>query len=58
MAKRKSFLLRLRPEIHEALQVWAEDEFRSLNGHIEYLLRQSLKSAGRLPKRESAEDEG
>ncbi len=51
MAKRKSFLLRLQPEIHQALQHWAEDEFRSLNGQIEYLLRQGLRQSGRLPKK-------
>jgi hypothetical protein len=48
MADRKSFLLRLDPVIHEALQRWANDELRSLNGQIEYLLRQSLVQAGRL----------
>jgi hypothetical protein len=50
MADRKSFLLRLNPKIHKALSNWADDEFRSLNGHIEYLLRQALKQAGRLPR--------
>jgi len=52
MAKRKSFLLRLRPEVHQALQKWADDEFRSLNGHIEYLLRENLRRAGRLREEE------
>ena len=56
MAKRKSFLLRLRPDLHEALQVWAEDEFRSLNGHLEFLLRDALRKAGRLSKRDSDAD--
>lgn len=46
---RKPFLLRLEPAILDALQGWAADELRSLNGQIEYLLRQSLKEAGRLP---------
>ena len=50
MAKRKSFLLRLNPEVHGALQKWADDEFRSLNGHLEFLLRQNLIKAGRLGK--------
>ncbi len=58
MARHKSFLLRLKPEIHEALQMWAEDEFRSLNGHLEYLLREALKRAGRLPKRERGRPAG
>ena len=48
MAERKPFLLRLDPAIHEALQRWANDELRSLNGQIEYLLRHSLVQAGRL----------
>ncbi len=57
MAKRKPYLSRLSPEVHAALQEWADDEFRSLNGHIEYLLRQSLMRAGRLPKREEEKGE-
>lgn len=48
MAERKSFLLRLDPAVHEALQRWANDDLRSLNSQIEYLLRQSLAQAGRL----------
>jgi len=48
MAERKSFLLRLDPTVHEALQRWANDDLRSLNGQIEYLLRQVLVQAGRL----------
>jgi len=49
MAERKPFLLRLEPAIHGALQRWADDELRSLNGQIEYLLRDALRQAGRLP---------
>lgn len=57
MAERKPFLLRLDPEILEALQKWADDELRSVNGQIDFLLRQSLKKAGRLPKKKpSSED--
>ncbi len=48
MAERKAFLLRIDPELHDALQRWASDDLRSLNGQLEYLLRQSLKDAGRL----------
>jgi hypothetical protein len=47
---RKSILLRLDPAVHEALTRWAGDELRSLNSHIELLLRQDLKRVGRLPK--------
>jgi len=50
MAKRKSFLLRLDPRLFDAVQRWSDDELRSVNGQIEYLLRDSLKRAGRLPK--------
>lgn len=48
MAVKKAFLLRMDPEVHEALQRWASDELRSLNGQIEFLLRQALGGAGRL----------
>ncbi len=48
MAERKAFLLRVDPAILEALQVWANDDLRSLNGQIEYLLRQALRQARRL----------
>ena len=50
MAEKKTFLLRIDPEIFEALQLWANDEFRSLNGQMEYLLRDSLRRAGRTKK--------
>jgi len=48
MAERRPFLLRLDPAVLDALQRWAGDELRSLNGQIEYLLRRSLQDAGRL----------
>lgn len=50
MPERKPFLLRIDPRIHEALQRWADDELRSLNGQIEFLLRQALAESGRLPR--------
>jgi hypothetical protein len=50
LAERKSFLLRLEPKLHEALQRWADDEMRSLNGQIEYLLRKALEANGRDPR--------
>lgn len=49
MAGKKSFPLRLDPTLYEALERWAADEFRSVNGHIEYLLREALRREGRLP---------
>ena len=48
MAERKAFLLRIDPELYDALQRWASDELRSLNGQIEFLLRQATRDAGRL----------
>ena len=49
-SQRKPFLLRMNPELHAALQKWADDELRSLNGQIEYLLRAALVREGRLPR--------
>ncbi len=43
MAQRKSFLLRLPPELQEELNRWAKDELRSLNAQIEYLLREAIR---------------
>lgn len=48
MSERKSFPLRLDPSLHIALQRWAADELRSLNGQIEYLLRRALQDSDRL----------
>ncbi len=53
MAKRDSFLIRIDPKILAAIRSWAEDEMRSANGHVEYLLRQALQQAGRLPSKEA-----
>jgi hypothetical protein len=49
--ERKSLLLRLDPAVHDALARWAADELRSTNAQIEFLLRQALADAGRLPGR-------
>jgi hypothetical protein len=49
MAERKAFPLRIDPAVHEALQRWADDELRSLNAHIEFILRRALQDARRLP---------
>jgi len=48
--RKKAFLLRLDPAVHDDLRRWAADEMRSLNGHIEYLLRRALR------KREGGSD--
>lgn len=49
MAGKKAFLLRLDPAVHDALQRWAADDLRSLNAHLEFLLRRALREAHRLP---------
>lgn len=56
MADRKPFLLRIDRETLDAVQRWADDELRSLNGQIEFLLRRALKDAGRESKRPKRED--
>lgn len=50
MAEKKSFLLRIDREVLDALQKWASDDLRSLNGQLEFLLRDALKEAKRVPK--------
>ena len=50
MAQRKPFLLRLDPATHQALERWAGAELRSVNAQIEFLLRDALRRAGRLPE--------
>jgi hypothetical protein len=48
--ERKPVLLRVDPAVHDALSRWAADEFRSLNAHVEMLLRRALDDAGRMPQ--------
>lgn len=56
MAERKSFLLRIDPALWTELEVWAADELRSVNGQIEYVLRQAvLKRKGQAAARPAAE---
>ncbi len=47
--ERKQVPLRLDPAVHDALARWAADELRSLNAHIELLLRRALEDGGRMP---------
>ena len=59
MAERKPFLLRVDRGLLDAVQRWANDDLRSLNAQIEYVLRDALRKAGRLPAPPPApEDEG
>ena len=48
MAERKPFLLRIDEKILDQVKKWADDDMRSLNAHIEFLLRRALKDSGRL----------
>ena len=51
MAGKKVFMLRVNPEIYEALEKWAADEFRSVNGQLEWAIEKALREAGRTPKK-------
>ena len=50
MTEKKAYPLRINAEVLAATQHWADDELRSLNAQIEYVLRDALRKAGRLPK--------
>lgn len=54
-SERKAFLLRADPELLKALQRWADDDLRSLNGQIEFLLRRALEERRRIRKPEREE---
>jgi hypothetical protein len=56
MAKKKSFVLRIDPETFEQIEKWAEDEFRSVNGQLEWMIHKSLKDAKRLKKTKPSND--
>lgn len=53
MDEKKAFPLRMSASVLEAVQQWANDELRSLNAQIEYVLRDALRKAKRLPKKET-----
>ena len=53
MPKRKAFALRIDEKTMSAMQRWANDDLRSLNAQIEFVLRDTLRKAGRLPKQKS-----
>lgn len=55
MAERKPFLLRIDRHVLDAVQRWANDDLRSLNGQIEFLLRDALRRAGRARPRAEPE---
>ena len=57
MAEKKAYPLRINAEILSATQRWADDELRSLNAQIEYVLREALRKAGRLKSSQQQPDE-
>ncbi|WML29284.1 Arc family DNA-binding protein [Neobacillus sp. OS1-32] len=56
MAEKKRFLLRVDQRTYDALEKWAEDEFRSVNAQIEIIIKKALKDAGRLKNSKTAND--
>ncbi|NML23292.1 Arc family DNA binding domain-containing protein [Pseudoflavitalea sp. G-6-1-2] len=55
MSNKKSFVLRIDEDVYKALEKWASDEFRSVNGQIEWLIDKALKDAGRRKKAEKSD---
>jgi len=58
VAEKKSFVLRIDNETYKALEKWAADEFRSVNGQIEWLLVQKLKESSRLKEQNDKSSKG
>jgi hypothetical protein len=57
MPKKKPFVLRIDPDVMAAIEKWAADEFRSVNGQLEWIISKGLKDAGRYdPKRKEGEE--
>ena len=52
MSKKKPFVLRIDPDVLAALEKWAADEFRSVNGQLEWIISKELKDAGRFKPKE------
>lgn len=49
MAEKKTFVLRLNPDVYNSLEKWAAEEFRSVNGQLEWIIEKALKDASRHP---------
>ncbi len=56
MKEKKNLLLRLDPQLYVVLQRWADDELRSINAQIEYVLREAAVTAGRFRKSSAQEE--
>lgn len=52
--KRKQIPLRISEDMQKALEKWASDEFRSVNGQLEWIIHDALRKAGRLPEKNSS----
>lgn len=57
MSEKKAYPLRINAAVLEAMQRWSDDELRSLNAQIEYVLRDALRKAGRLPANNDTAEE-
>ena len=58
MEPKKSFLLRIDPELWKELEAWAQDELRSVNGQIEYVLKQAVRKRKKMADEENEERSG
>jgi hypothetical protein len=58
MSNKKNFVLRIDEDVYKALEKWASDEFRSVNGQIEWIIANALKETGRKKKEENPQKEG
>jgi hypothetical protein len=56
MPKKKVFMLRLSPDLYDALEKWAADEFRSVNGQLEWIIDKAVKDCRRSPKKNRNDD--
>jgi hypothetical protein len=56
MAEKKAYPLRISADVLQAMQRWADDDLRSVNAQIEYVLRDALRKAGRLKKSDAEDD--
>jgi len=58
VAEKKNFILRLDADVYKLLEKWAADEFRSVNGQLEWIIHQQLRAAGRMEKGEGKKEKG
>jgi hypothetical protein len=58
VADKKNFILRLDADVYKLLEKWAADEFRSVNGQLEWIIHQQLRASGRMEKGEGKKEKG